>query len=73
MAVKDLNSPFQGTMSSYGLVLMIIAVLNDLSKVIDNLESNDQVNLGRAFIHFFNIYGEQFSQLTHGINEHNQF
>ena len=41
MAVKDLNSPFQGTMSSYGLVLMIIAVLNDLSKVIENLESND--------------------------------
>jgi len=31
LALKCLNSPFQGTMSSYGLVLMLLALLKDMS------------------------------------------
>lgn len=33
LQLKNLNSPFQGTVSSYGLVMMILALLNDLQKV----------------------------------------
>ena len=31
LALKSLNSAFQGTLSSYGLVLMILALLKDLT------------------------------------------
>ena len=31
LALKSLNSAFQGTLSSYGLVLMILAVLKDIA------------------------------------------
>ena len=39
LALKGLNSAFQGTLSSYGLVLMLLAVLKDLSLHNSSLES----------------------------------
>ena len=33
LAFKNLNSPFQGTMSGYSLVLMILALLQDLQRI----------------------------------------
>lgn len=38
LALKNLNSPFQGTMSSYSIVLMILTLLKDMSKTIPLLE-----------------------------------
>ena len=64
LALKNLNSPFQGSMSSYALVLMIIALLRDMAKASVNLEREGPQfagNLGRAFTHFLAVYGEQFS------------
>ena len=64
LALKNLNSPFQGTMSSYGLVLMIIAILKDMGRPQPGFEQrgpNFEKYLGKAFIHFLAVYGEQFS------------
>lgn len=38
LTLKNLNSPFQGTMSSYGLVLLVLTLLKDMSRVIPHLE-----------------------------------
>ena len=76
LALKNLNSPFQGTMSSYGLVLMILAILKDMGKSFRNFEVPGQLfekHLGRAFIHFLAVYGEQFSTQYQTIDEHSDF
>ena len=76
LALKNLNSPFQGTMSSYALVLMIIALLRDMGKAWVHLERDGpqfEGNLGRAFTHFLAVYGEQFSTQHFGIDERCEF
>ena len=63
-------------MSSYGLVLMIIAILKDMGKSFRNFEVPGQLfekHLGRAFIHFLAVYGEQFSTQYQTIDEHSDF
>ena len=47
-------------MSSYGLVLMILTLINDMTKIIPDLETNaaqKQNYLGRVFAQFFAVYG----------------
>ena len=77
LALKNLNSPFQGTMSSYGIVLMILALLKDMGKAYPNLELQKDalfaISLGRAFTHFLTVYGEQFSTQYFCIDEHCEF
>lgn len=60
LTLKGLNSPFQGSVSSYGLVLMVLALIKDLKKVVYTLEfQNEQtpINLGRVFTQFLLVYG----------------
>ena len=77
LALKNLNSPFQGTMSSYGLVLMIIALLKDMGKTFANLEQqegrNFRINLGRALTHFLAVYGDQFQTQYFCIDDQCEF
>ena len=60
LGLKNLNSPFQGTMSSYGLVLLVLALLKDLGVFYPSFEraQNYVMWLGRAFTHFFSVYGD---------------
>ena len=66
-------------MSSYGLVLMIIALLRDMGKAFMNLERDGPQfagNLGRAFTHFLAVYGDPengFSTQHLAIDEHCEF
>jgi len=78
LALKNLNSPFQGTMSSYSIVLMIITLLKDMSKTIPLLEQQNDPqhfaqNLGRAFNHFLAVYGEYFQTQYICIDENCEF
>ena len=79
LALKSLNSAFQGTLSSYGLVLMLLALLKDLALSKFNLESspvgslNYNVNLGKTFAHFLLVYGEQYSTQHFCIDENSEF
>ena len=61
-ALKNLNSPFQGTLSSYGMVLMLLALIKDLKRSEHDLErGQDSVfesQLGKTFCHFLTVYGE---------------
>lgn len=54
-------------MSSYGLVLMLIAMLRDMQKgQIPDLQKNkdlEKAYLGRCFTHFFHIYGGEQQHL----------
>jgi hypothetical protein len=47
-------------MSSYGLVLMLLTLLNDMIKQIPDLETNQHSKhqyLGRVFAQFFAVFG----------------
>lgn len=55
--MADLNDPFTGGINSYGLILMVVAFLqNELRK---NTVSKEQIskNLGYLFLNFLNTYG----------------
>lgn len=79
LALKCLNSPFQGTMSSYGLVLMLLALLKDMSVFNPGQETAAfgsqlfMINLGKAFAHFLLVFGEQFSVQHFSIDENSNF
>ncbi len=57
---KNLNSPFQGTMSSYALVLLVLALLKDMNCVYPRFEfyAPNNMWLGRAFTHFLSVFGD---------------
>jgi len=66
-------------MSSYGLVLMLLALLKDMSVFNPNLEAVPagsqlfMVNLGKTFAHFLLVFGEQFSVQHFSIDENSNF
>ena len=67
LALKSLNQAYQGTLSSYGLVLMLLALLKDSKLQDPNLEAypagshSFKVNLGKTFAHFLTVFGEAVS------------
>lgn len=82
LVMKGLNDPYTGGLSSYGLVLMIVSVLQR-----DKGGNRDQgesilcwssatmspadlaaTELGRLFITFLDIFGRRFSPREHGIS-----
>jgi DNA polymerase sigma len=74
LSLKNLNNSFMGTISSYGLVLMILALLHDLTRADSKFEKEFfEFNLGRALIHFFQVYGESFQTQYYLINAENEF
>lgn len=52
---SELNDPYQGGITSYGLILMIVAFLQFKVKNIDSIQ-NIKPNLGKLFIEFLNFY-----------------
>mmetsp|Transcript_33104 Transcript_33104/g.43597 ORF Transcript_33104/g.43597 Transcript_33104/m.43597 type:complete len:112 (+) Transcript_33104:1280-1615(+) len=67
LSLKSLNSAFSGTLSSYGIVLMLLALLKDLSVYNATLESSAPdsklflLNLGKTFSHFLQVFGTEYS------------
>eukprot|EP00340_Litonotus_pictus_P003199 CAMPEP_0170523012 /NCGR_PEP_ID=MMETSP0209-20121228/8406_1 /TAXON_ID=665100 ORGANISM="Litonotus pictus, Strain P1" /NCGR_SAMPLE_ID=MMETSP0209 /ASSEMBLY_ACC=CAM_ASM_000301 /LENGTH=196 /DNA_ID=CAMNT_0010810823 /DNA_START=181 /DNA_END=768 /DNA_ORIENTATION=- len=58
----DLNDPFKGGISSYGLILMIVFFLQNYRSIY-NIGSNSSVNFsnyGRVFCEFLDYYGNYF-------------
>ncbi len=60
LAVHDLNAPFQGGLSSYGVILMIVAFLRQ----------NDDLELGEALAYFLEYYGKIFNTGCFFIDKH---
>ena len=79
LSLKGLNSAFQGTLSSYGLVLMLLAVLKDKTLQNPGLESvppDSQLfkqYLGSTFAHFLQVFGDHFSTQHFVIDENSEF
>jgi len=61
LSVRDLNSPYQGGLSSYGVIIMIVAYMNFFSL------QNAWVNISQLLIHFFDFYGSKFEENKVGI------
>ena len=61
LVVKGLNSPYQGGLSSYAVVIMIVAYMNFFSL------QNAWVNISQLLIHFFDFYGTKFDENKVGI------
>ena len=55
----NLNDPYKGGISSYGLILMIVTFLQTQKKIGKDI-SNNENNLGRLFYDFVNHYGIKF-------------
>ena len=55
----NLNDPYKGGISSYGLILMIVTYLQTQKKIGKDI-SNNENNLGRLFYDFVNHYGLKF-------------
>ena len=55
----NLNDPYKGGISSYGLILMIVTYLQTQKKIGKDI-SNNENNLGRLFFDFVNHYGLKF-------------
>ena len=55
----NLNDPYKGGISSYGLILMIVTYLQTQKKIGKDISNNDN-NLGRLFYDFVNHYGLKF-------------
>jgi DNA polymerase sigma len=64
LKVSRLNDPYTGGISSYALLLMIVAFLQSkgLMKKMDN-----QTNLGKILLEFLMFYGNGFNQSAQGI------
>lgn len=69
LALKDLNSPFHGGLSSYGVILLIIAFLNEDQQMIYN-PTDGMLSAGRALTQFLYFYGKVFDTMTMIINEY---
>ena len=55
----NLNDPYKGGISSYGLILMIVFFLQKQQKLNKDISINNS-NLGRLFYDFIHFYGLQF-------------
>ena len=55
----NLNDPYKGGISSYGLILMIVTFLQTQKRIGKDI-SNNENNLGRLFYDFVNHYGIKF-------------
>lgn len=61
LSCKGLNSPYQGGLSSYAVVIMIVAYMNFFSI------QNAWVNISQLLMHFFDFYGNKFDENKVGI------
>mmetsp|Transcript_17072 Transcript_17072/g.16766 ORF Transcript_17072/g.16766 Transcript_17072/m.16766 type:complete len:477 (-) Transcript_17072:43-1473(-) len=61
LCLKGLNSPYKGGLSSYGIVIMIVAYMNFFSI------QNAYLNISQLLIHFLEFYGSKFDERNVGI------
>ena len=61
LTLKDLNSPYKGGLSSYGVVILIVAYMNFFSL------QNAWLNISQLLIHFLEFYGSKFDERKVGI------
>ncbi len=64
----DLSDTYQGGLNSYGLILMIVSMLQ-MFQVHDMLNS---LNLGSLLIRFFHLYGWEIDYIFMQINPADQ-
>ena len=69
----NLNDPYKGGLSSYGLILLIVFFLNEQMEQNMDISINDD-NLGRLFYEFLYFYGIKFdpTKITVSIDIDNQ-
>lgn len=63
----NLNDPYTGGMSSYGLILMLVSFLQNQSDNKKSIKPNEN-NLGRLFLEFLWYYGLMFDHSKYVIN-----
>eukprot|EP01090_Pellita_catalonica_P020285 TRINITY_DN7179_c0_g2_i1.p1 TRINITY_DN7179_c0_g2~~TRINITY_DN7179_c0_g2_i1.p1 ORF type:complete len:304 (-),score=42.51 TRINITY_DN7179_c0_g2_i1:90-1001(-) len=68
---RDLNDTYTGGISSYCLVLMIVAFLKINVAPLANGKEKERVNLGTILLEFLRFFGEQFDFDKMGISLHN--
>ena len=61
LSLNGLNSPYMGGLSSYGVVIMIVAYMNFFSL------QNAWLNISQLLIHFLEFYGSKFDERKVGI------
>lgn len=62
---SNLNNPYSGGLSSYGLILMVVSFLQYQHD--SNLFKYDEYRLGRAFVSFLQYYGISFDSKKYAI------
>ena len=75
LSVNNLNKTFDGGISSYGLILLVVSYFQQFknkSKILDqNSKSNSGVLLSDHLINIFNLYGSEFNYKDVGISLRN--
>ena len=61
LSLKGLNSPYTGGLSSYGVILMIVAYINFFCL------QNTWLNIFQLLIHFLEFYSSKFDEKKVGI------
>lgn len=64
LKLTDLNDPFKGGISSYGLILLVVYFLQNYGKIYrlggNNYDINSNYNYGKIFCDFFDYFGNYF-------------
>lgn len=68
LALRNLNSPFLGGLNSYGLIILIVAFLNNEWSDIYSLKDN-QISAARALKAFLYYFGHLFDPNQWMIND----
>jgi non-canonical poly(A) RNA polymerase PAPD5/7 len=65
LKVNGLNDPYKGGLSSYGLLLMIVAFIQ--FRKLNTVRVPTVINLGNILLDFLHYYGEVLDFQTYGI------
>ena len=65
LKVNQLNDPYKGGLSSYGLLLMIVAFIQ--FRKLNKVRTPQNINLGNILLDFLHYYGEILQYHDYGI------
>lgn len=65
LKVNSLNDPYKGGLSSYGLLLMIVAFIQ--FRKLNGVRVPTGINLGNILLDFLHYYGEVLNFVEYGI------
>ena len=60
LAIKDMNTPYKGGLSSYSLILLVHALLKTKNLNLYDPKNPKNYSVGRVFFEFLNYYGSSF-------------